>query len=204
METKAQILATEKVYLFTFSPKDITKNISFGYYEQLEKYFLDWKNCMKEFEINPECNLNGNLHYHGHFILSDEVKWYKSCLPKLKYNGFVKINQVKVDVQKALEYSRKDQKKMIEIIGDKEYVPYTHKSKIHSFKLCKIDKPVKKIEQKRDIYNLKESHYKKLTPEQLVHTRNIQQAFAKTGPKIKVTTGPTEDDTADAGSGASW
>lgn len=43
------------------------------------------------YEIFPELNLSGNIHYHGKIYVYDKVKWYKSVLPKLKYNGFVCI-----------------------------------------------------------------------------------------------------------------
>jgi len=80
---------------------------------------------MSQFEINPEFNANGNLHYHGYFIIKDKVKWFKNVLPKMKYNGLVKINIVKDNLQSAMEYCRKDNIIMKQVI--KKYpVPYTH------------------------------------------------------------------------------
>lgn len=40
----------------------------------------------------PEVGNSGsNLHFHGVIWLKDKVKWFKSVLPTLKRNGYVKI-----------------------------------------------------------------------------------------------------------------
>lgn len=120
--------ATE-TYLFTFSPKGNTKNAEFTYYDDLATYFNSWHKCMSEFEVNPEFNQNGNLHYHGYFVLKDKVKWYKMVLPKMKYNGMVKINKVEHNLSDAMVYCRKDNDLMLQII--KQYpVPYTNQDKL--------------------------------------------------------------------------
>jgi len=114
-----------ETYLFTYSPIGNTKCAEFTYYDHLVFYFKHWHQCMSQFEINPEFNANGNLHYHGYFIIKDKVRWYKSVLPKMKYNGLVKIDKVKHDLSKSMEYCRKDTLMMKQII--KKYpVPYTH------------------------------------------------------------------------------
>lgn len=127
-----------ETYLFTFSPKGNTKNAEFTYYDDLATYFNSWHRCMSEFEINPEFNQNGNLHYHGYFVLKDKVKWYKIVLPKMKYNGMVKINKVEHDLSSAMIYCRKDNELMLHII--RRYpIPYTHQDKL--FRLDIDDKP---------------------------------------------------------------
>lgn len=91
-------------------------------------YFKAWKRCMLEFEVNPEFNTSGNLHYHGYYIIKDAYKWYSKVLPKMKYHGFIKINEVKSDLASALNYSRKDREIMIKSL---DYaVPYTHEVKV--------------------------------------------------------------------------
>lgn len=45
----------------------------------------------KNFVIYPELTHQGNIHFHGKIYISDPIKWFKSVLPKLKKNGFVKI-----------------------------------------------------------------------------------------------------------------
>lgn len=117
-----------ETYFFTYSPIGNTKCAEFTYYDHLVFYFKHWHQCMSQFEINPEFNANGNLHYHGYFVLKDKVRWYRSVLPKLKYNGLVKIDRVKHDLSKSMEYCRKDNLMMKQII--KKYpVPYTHLDK---------------------------------------------------------------------------
>lgn len=117
---------TDNTYLFTFSPKGNTKNYNFAYYDHLGEYFRYWHKCMKSFEINPELNASGNLHYHGYFVLKDQYKWFKSILPKMKYHGLVKINRVEYSLQDAMIYCRKDNELMNKLITLYP-VPYTDK-----------------------------------------------------------------------------
>lgn len=94
---------------------------------------------MSQFEINPELNQNGNLHYHGYFVLKDKLKFYKSILPKMKYNGFVKIDLVHNDLQKAMEYCRKDREFMKQLIKESP-VPFIHSDKLGKRPLDKVSK----------------------------------------------------------------
>jgi len=103
-------------YLFTYSPKGITINPTYAYMDHINTFFWAWHKCMSEFEVNPEFNQSGNLHYHGYFAIKDKYKWYKYVLPKMKYNGNMKINKVESDLVKALDYCRKDRQLMSKII----------------------------------------------------------------------------------------
>lgn len=61
----------------------------------------------KEFTLYPELGVSGsNIHFHGVIKLHDEIKWYKSVLPILKRNGFIKIKAKYNDGW--LEYCTKD------------------------------------------------------------------------------------------------
>lgn len=138
-----------ETYLFTFSPKGNTKNAEFTYYDDLATYFVNWHKCMREFEINPEFNQNGNLHYHGYFVLKDKVKWFKNVLPKMKYNGMVKINKVEHNLGSALIYCRKDRDMMNQII--KHYpVPYTHQDKLFHVEIDCIDNSIARYLKVKD------------------------------------------------------
>jgi len=81
----------------------------------LSTYFKEMSACMKTMCIIPEYTLSGNIHYHGWFQLLNQYKWYKQTLPKLKNNGFVKIdyaNRFKVHdygpEENALYYYKKE------------------------------------------------------------------------------------------------
>lgn len=130
---QAKVIETDgSPYLFTFSPICNTKNAEFCYYDHLSTYFAQWHRCMKEFEVNPEFNANGNLHYHGYFVIKDKFRWHAKVLPKMKYNGMVKISKVKCSLADGVVYCRKDRILMQRII--KAYpVPYTHNDS-HIFK----------------------------------------------------------------------
>lgn len=117
------------IYLFTWSPKDQnTLNPKFKYIDDIANYFRQWHQCMKEFEVNPEFNQNGNLHYHGYFRIKDQIKWFKRILPKMKYNGYIKINKVHTSFDEAIKYTRKDREVMTEVLYPLK-VPYTEKDK---------------------------------------------------------------------------
>lgn len=102
--------AKDGPYLFTFSPKSLFdyNKLYMKVYSDVSQYFKSFWYCMDEFEINPELNANGGLHYHGYFIIKDRVKYFKSCLPTLKRNGMVRVEKIKHDFDKAVLYSRKD------------------------------------------------------------------------------------------------
>lgn len=117
---------TNITYLFTYSPAGITLNPTYTYMCQINDYFWAWHKCMERFEVNSEFNKNGNLHYHGYFILKDKYRWYKIILPKMKYHGFIKINKVENDLEKAMVYCRKDRELMSKII--EHDIPFTELS----------------------------------------------------------------------------
>lgn len=93
----------------TWSPCEIyhTKDVMIGFNMALDIL----KNVQKvsdKFIFYPEVGLQGNnIHFHGIIELKDPVKWYKSVLPKLKRNGFVKIKPI-FDKLMWLEYCKKD------------------------------------------------------------------------------------------------
>lgn len=115
-------------YLFTYSPMGNTCNPTFTFMEHISDYFWSWHKCMEAFEVNPEFNSNGNLHYHGYYVLKDKYRWYKSVLPKLKYNGMWRSEQVKDSLEKAMVYCRKDRELMVKCIDHK--IPFTQEDKI--------------------------------------------------------------------------
>jgi len=103
-------------YLFTFSPQGITKDYDYGYMEHYNEYFKSWSLCMEDYEINPELNASGNLHYHGFYVIKDKYKWFHKVLPKMKYNGNMRIDMVTADLTKAMVYPRKDRDLMLRLI----------------------------------------------------------------------------------------
>lgn len=105
-----------EIYLYTWCPVGATIRPKFQYVSHINEFFRRWKNCMSDFEVNPELTVQGNIHYHGFFILKDKIKWFKSILPKMKRNGFIKINLVKKDFESAISYSRKDNEMMIKVM----------------------------------------------------------------------------------------
>ena len=74
--------------------------------------------CTSDCVIYPELTLQGNIHYHALFKITDKVKWFKSVLPTFKRNGFVKVvacNENHKD--KWLSYIRKEAEVMIPILS---------------------------------------------------------------------------------------
>lgn len=127
-------------FLFTYSPKGLTKDYDFTYIDHYNSYFKQWQQCMSEYEINPELNQSGNLHYHGYYKIKDKFKWFKKVLPKMKYNGFIKIDEVKSDLNKSLEYCRKDREFMLKILAARP-LPLSHLDHKIDDKLDSSQKP---------------------------------------------------------------
>lgn len=94
---------------FTWSPKNIVScDVStqfFTHYIHIRKL----NKCAK-YIIYPECNLAGNIHFHGTLEIYDKIKWYKSVLPTFKRNGFVCIKSNPND--KWTMYIEKDKSTM--------------------------------------------------------------------------------------------
>lgn len=91
---------TSEFFYFTWSPNPAKYPFSCPKL-QFEQSFRDLRiaiSCWDKWALSPECNSNGNIHYHGYFSFKDKdsykVRWYSKGLPKLKYNGLVKINKV--------------------------------------------------------------------------------------------------------------
>lgn len=120
-------MATTKIYYFTWSPVPKYIQPSFQLTDHVT-YLKKFKRCMSEFEIYPEFNSSGNLHYHGWYIVKDAKKWFAHLLPELKHKGFVKINEVKHTLDKS--YISKDCNLMSFILD--EYgigsIPFTIKN----------------------------------------------------------------------------
>jgi len=75
--------------------------------------------CWQKWEFNPELTLQGNLHFHGFYILKDLIsyqkRWYAVVLPKLKGIGFVKISEVRHKLD--ITYCRKSNQLMEAILN---------------------------------------------------------------------------------------
>nr|DAV32344.1 MAG TPA: Rep protein [Bacteriophage sp.] len=82
-----------------------------------------------------ELNMNGNIHIHASVDhIHDRIKWYKSILPLLKRNGFVKIKGNIDDGWK--EYLLKDTKAMEQILGIDKLPVDISSIKYHATKSC--------------------------------------------------------------------
>lgn len=77
-----------------------------------------------EYKIYPELTTQGNIHYHGIIDVFDKVKWFKSVLPKLKYNGHVLIKEI-FDYDKWNDYISKDSVNMLKILDNEMKLPLT-------------------------------------------------------------------------------
>lgn len=90
METKPGKLA------LTISPPQRLVGKKHLFKSQLELYNSDkhaiqfaLTDVSNEYEIYPEFDLTGRLHYHGTIILKDKIKWYKKACQQLKNIGYI-------------------------------------------------------------------------------------------------------------------
>lgn len=89
---KSEIKKLPELIAFTWAPNSTyhTNDPNIGY--QMSILILRrLRLCCKALQIFPELTNAGHIHYHGKLWIKDYVKWYKSVLPTLKRNGFVKI-----------------------------------------------------------------------------------------------------------------
>lgn len=138
---------TQVPRLFTFSPPgSCTKNNARA---RVKQHIIDifdiWSRCV-EFEANIEFNENGNIHYHGFFVIKDRIAWQHALL-YTKTKGFIKINKIKHDFDKAMVYPRKDRAfiKALGIFPD-HYIPLTHKS-IQKYRTKPVTEYMRKSDQ---------------------------------------------------------
>lgn len=130
------------IVAFTWSPKP---NISYilpslqchswlplirkmnGTKKDIKKYF--------EYLIYPECNKQGNIHFHGIIKIYDRVKWFRKILPLFKYNGFVFIKSGDISHQWH-KYIAKDEPYMREILEDE--LPYANSKELYVWHLKQL------------------------------------------------------------------
>lgn len=105
----------DKVHLITWNPKPI-----FYDYKPYgdNDYLMQWRSmvdllcegrrCLSRFCFVPEISDEGKLHMHGWYVVLDHKNYYKSFLPKLKRNGFVKKAKAKSHDFKTFVYHTKD------------------------------------------------------------------------------------------------
>lgn len=86
----------------------------------------------KNFVIYPELTHQGNIHFHGKIYVQDAVKWFKSVLPKIKKNGYVKI---KTNLNQTWdEYCGKQWDIFKEVLDLDNPIDYEYLSKIKKLK----------------------------------------------------------------------
>lgn len=129
----------KELLALTWSPKKQTVDPIYGLTDFIDKYFVAWCDVMHTCDIYPELNINGALHFHAVICIKDKVKWYKSLLPRLKYDGFVQIKTI-FDINGWIEYLNKDKLHMELICNaklplNKEYLTnYKKAKKVWTFK----------------------------------------------------------------------
>lgn len=116
---------SNEVYLFTWNPKDrfvgdLVKP-QFKWDSMITKVLQFFDRCMKYYCVIPEFSITGRLHCHGWFVIKDKVKWHKSVYPKMKANGFVKINKAKCE--KSMHYYKKELDDTCKML---DHVPLCH------------------------------------------------------------------------------
>lgn len=115
----------ERIVLITWSPKTNTtlKNVNKLIDKHCNLFFYKLILFANNFELNPELNMNGNIHYHGYIAFNnEEKKYYNQFILTLKANGLTKITTVKHSLCQAMEYCRKDRSANIGLIHIK-YLP---------------------------------------------------------------------------------
>lgn len=118
MDAKIEVSEKPKEICFTWCPSPAYQ-IGDAKCQFIETFKLIRKLrlCTATCKVFPELTLQGNIHYHGLFTLSDPIKWYKSVLPTFKRNGFVKVVYcVDKHRDKWVKYIMKERNNMLNIL----------------------------------------------------------------------------------------
>lgn len=133
------------LYLFTWSPnprifhcRDPRKQ----YKQLLMNFITKFVKCFSIFALTPELTVNGNIHIHGWFMLSDPIKWFRNWLPKLGARNTGNMKVSKWNGGDAFYYYKKSVEEMNDIInyGDVEELPIPlthHNVDAYEFKVIK-------------------------------------------------------------------
>jgi len=129
----SELTYDSKVYLFTWNPdpkkflydkycnpkqyKDVSKLDIKKCWLKMLQVLKSLQRCSVSYCIVPEVSDEGKLHCHGWFKLSDKIKWFKSVLPCIKRNGFMKINKLNTPIEN-IDYYYKEIDETKEILGD--------------------------------------------------------------------------------------
>lgn len=115
--------------LITWSPKgeNTTKSNIIRHTRHYVDHYLSFLDDITDrFEFNVELNMNGNIHFHGYVMYPQHRRrQWLTFLLHLKTKGFVKINKVRHNLNKAMEYCRKDRALMHTFLPS-QYNPITY------------------------------------------------------------------------------
>lgn len=126
----SDVATDDPVIFITWSPRPSTLHYSQekNYVNHIHDIFFDFHTCMSKFALTPELNVNGNIHYHGWFVVKDSYRLYKYVIPRMKRQGFVSISKCRgsfLGPSVPYAYHLKDIGPMAELMYP-YIVPYTH------------------------------------------------------------------------------
>lgn len=117
----------------------------------INRFFKGWQKCMLEFEVNPEFCLSGRIHFHGYYVVKDNIAWARRIRPDLTQRGMFHVNKA-IDLSKGLEYSRKERDEMTVILHP-EPIPFGMDTKLYTKKLMdKTEKMLRFCEEHVDSF----------------------------------------------------
>ena len=116
-KTPTKINARMYKYALTWSPRPLYRVTNVKKQFQIYMKMICGAGIYKCLDLALVCelNLSGNAHFHGSFNIVDPLEWYKTVLPLLKNQGFIKIKEIDSDGWD--DYIRKDNHYMTQILG---------------------------------------------------------------------------------------
>lgn len=133
-------------YAFTISPNPIRwkgfPSCRHQYMEVLPDIYKAFKN-IGQFELYPELNKKGNIHFHGYLKVCDRYKFLKTKCSIIESIGFMYLKQID-DPAKWKKYILKDYEDMKVVLEGLCPFPVTN----DSWKLWLLSKETRKKERK--------------------------------------------------------
>lgn len=156
----------DTVWLITWNPKprfynyDGHRNPEGDYdndydmqWRTMQQKLLTANRCLSNYAFVAEISDDGKLHMHGFMVVSDKIKYFKSFLPGLTSNGFVKKSKANSHRWKTFKYHVKDLHCTVGLLAEQCYVitPETRESMakdLHMYKALvshHYDQQIKKM-----------------------------------------------------------
>lgn len=109
MDPQLYLLTISPPYRLGIAPNQYRTN-GFMYNDDKDKIIRILRRSCRNFQLWPEFDISGRLHYHGWISIHDMIKWKSTSTRQIRETlGFFKVDRMRGNsVERATEYARKE------------------------------------------------------------------------------------------------